>query len=359
MVTIMLYSRAIPPKLKASISTDDQAMLRILPLAAALTAASLVAQGTCTQITATNNSGGNVIPFGSTQTNLANWGNQKYQMLILNTELSTAGNICELEFKPSGTGLRHFDTLRVRLGYFALSGTALGTTFESNLKNAQTVMDVKNYDWPHTQDAWNPIGLQKGFTYVPQLGHLVIEIMVTGAYVGSGSAGFRTASPNRQRLYATKFTTEPTTGTLGSSAAVVVEICYRTAMANVYGVGCPGSNNTTPTLGFTGLPQLNGSFSLDVAGGLNNALMFLVIGVQRPQTPLLLPGTSSCHAYTSLDFVFLQPMSSTGTFSQKFAVPNNASLDCVKVYTQAFPWDKNANGFGASATNYGRLRIGQ
>jgi hypothetical protein len=337
-------------------------------IAAALGAASLVAQGTCYQIPDNSMTGSNVIPFGSTQTSLATWGNQKYQILVLSSDVNNKpGNICELGFAPSGTGVRHFDSIRVRLGYFALTGTTLGTSFAANMKNAQTVLDAKNYDWPHTQDKFNPIGLQNGFAYIPQLGHLVIEITVTGAYFRAGytgSTGFRNASSSnpggaRQRLYAFRWTTEPTAGTRSSSAGVNVEICYRTAMANVFGLGCPGSNKTIPALSFTGTPKINGTFALNVTGGLPNAKMFLVLGAKRLQTPLLLPGTASCNAYPSLDAVLLYTMSATGTFAKKYAVPNNSNLDCVKVYTQAFPWDAKANAFGTSASNYGRLRIGQ
>ncbi len=339
-------------------------MLRHTLIVLSLGAASLVAQSACYQIPNGNMSGSNVIPFGSTQSGLSTWGNQKYQILVLNSELgSSAGNICELGFGPAGTGTRHFDSIRIRLGYFALSGTTLSTTFSANLSNAKTVLDVKNYEWPHVQDKFNPIGLQDGFVYIPQLGHLVIEITVTGAYLRpgySGSQGFR--NQGRQRLYNYRWGSppvEPTTGTTSSSAGVDVEICYRTAMANVYGLGCPGSNNTIPTLGFTGLPKLNGSFSLDIAGGPSNANVFLVFGLKRVATPVLLPGTASCQVYPTLDFILLQKLTSMGTFSQKFVVPNDSGLDCSKVYTQAFPWDSNANGFGTSATNYGRLRIGQ
>jgi hypothetical protein len=309
--------------------------------------------------------GSNVIPFG-TQFSLKQWANQKYQMLVLSSDVNNiAGNICELGFAPVGTGVRHFDTIRIRLGYFALTGTTLGTNYAANMKNAQTVLDAKNYDWPHTADKFNPIGLQSGFTYVPQLGHLVIEITVTGAYYPvSATSGFREAflgNPGgpRQRVFSTNWTVEPTTGTWSGWSALNVEICYKTAMANIYGLGCVGSNSTVPTLSFTGLPKINGSFSLNVTGGLPNANMFLVLGLKRVQTPLPLPGTTNCNVYPSLDVVLLHKMTSTGTFSQKYAVPNNSGLDCFKVFTQAFPWDQSANAFGTSASNYGRLRIGQ
>jgi len=333
-------------------------------IAAALCATSLVAQSTCYQIPNGNMTGSNVIPFGSTQSGKGTWGNQKYQILVLSSEVGNKpGNICELSFGPAGTGVRHFDSIRIRLGYFALTGTTLSTTFASNMKNAKTVLDAKNYDWPHTQDKFSPIGLQDAFAYTPQLGHLVIEITVTGAYMRpgyGGSQGFRNQS--RQRLYNYRWGTppvEPTTGTRGSSSGVNVEICYQTAMANVYGLGCPGSNKTIPTLSFTGAPKINSSFSVDVAGAPNNANMFLVLGLKRVRTPLLLPGTTSCNAYPSLDVVLLEKMTSTGTYSRKFRVPNKSKLDCFKVWTQAFPWDAKVNAWGTSATNYGRLRIGQ
>jgi hypothetical protein len=333
-------------------------MLRATLVAAAMGAASLVAQGTCYQIPNGTMSGSNVIPFGNTQATLSTWGNQKYQIMVLSSELA-AGNICELGFGPAGTGVRHFDSIKIQLGYFALSGSTLGTTFSTNLKMAKTVLDAKNYDWPHTIDIFNPIGLQDSFAYIPQLGHLVIEITVTGAYLTpgySGSAGFRNQS--RQRLYSVSWTSDPSTGTVGATAGVSVEICFQTAMANVYGLGCAGSNNMTPALAFTGLPKLSNSFSVDVTGGLSNASMFLVLGLQRVQTPLLLPGSSNCHAYTTLDVVLLEKMDASGNYSRKFAVPKSA-LDCLKVWPQAFPWDKAANAFGTSASNYGRLRVGQ
>jgi len=333
-------------------------------IATALCAATLVAQSTCYQIPNGTMTGSNVIPFGSTQSGKGTWGNQKYQILVLSSEVGNKpGNICELSFGPAGTGVRHFDSIRIRLGYFALTGTTLSTTFASNLKNAKTVLDAKNYDWPHTINIFNPIGLTEPFAYIPQLGHLVIEITVTGAYMRpgyTGSQGFRNQS--RQRLYNYRWGTppvEPTTGTRSTSAGVNVEICYRTAMANVYGLGCAGSNNTTPALAFTGTPKINSSFSLDVTGGLASANMFLVLGLTRVQTPLLLPGTTNCNLFPSLDVVLATKMTSGGTYSQKFAVPNNSSLDCFKVWTQAFPWDAKANAFGTSASNYGRLRIGQ
>jgi hypothetical protein len=338
-------------------------MLRHTMIAAAILAASVVAQATCYQIPDNSMTGSNVIPFGS-NSNFQTWGNQKYQMLVFSSDVkNTAGNVCELAFAPVGTGVRHFDTIRIRLGYFALSGTKLGTTFSANLKNPQTVLDAKNYDWPHTADKFNPIGLQNSFTYIPQLGHLVIEITVTGARFPNSSAGFREAflnNPNgpRQRMFANGWTTEPTTGTWGSWSGLNVEICYQTAMANIYGQGCAGSNNTVPVLAFTGLPKTSSSFSLNVTGGLANANMFLVLGLNRLQTPVLLPGTKSCHAYLSLDVVLLQKMNGMGTFSQTFPVPKNVP-DCLKVYLQAFPWDQKANSFGASATPYGRLRVGQ
>jgi hypothetical protein len=327
-------------------------MIRNLFFTALLGAASLVAQGTCYQLPTGGSVSGKLSPFGS-----AIASNTKYQLLMLNTDVTTPGNICELEFMSTSTGTRHFDSIRIRLGYFALTGTTLGTTFSANLKNAQTVLDAKNYDWPYTGNVWGPIGLQKSFNYVPQIGHLVIEITVVGVIkAATGQAAFR-ADPSRQYIYSNGWTTEPTTGTLLNNC-IAVEVCYKTAMANVYGLGCPGSNNTTPALVFTGTPKLSSSFSVDISSGPANANMFLVLGMQRPQTPLLLPGTTKCHAYPSLDVLILQTMTSTGTFSQNFAVPNQTGLTDVKVYAQAFPWDSNANAFGASASNYGRLRVG-
>lgn len=333
-------------------------MLRRILITAALSGAPLFAQGTCYQIP-DDATIGTVRPFGGSVQDPTSFRIHKYQMLVLSTELGK-GDICELAFVPTGTGVRHFDSLRISLGYFGLTGTELSTTYSSNLPNPTNVLDIKNHEWPHTKDTFNPIGLQNSFAYDPKVGHLVIEVIATGAYLRegwNGTAYFR--SSQRKAIDNQGWTTEPTTG-FSTYAFVRLQICYQTAMADVYGLGCRGLFGFVPTLTFGGTPKLNSAFSLDVVGGRSNGNMFLVLGLQRMQTPLLLPGAEifNCHLYISPDVVLLHKMTSTGTYSQQFTVPSDTRLTDFKVWVQAFPWDP-INAFGTSATNYGRLRIGQ
>ncbi len=98
--------------------------------------------------------------------------------------------------------------------------------------------------------------------------------------------------------------------------------------------------------------------SIYLADGLPQANVFLVFGLNRPKTPLPLPGTTNCNLYTSLDIVGVTQLSAAGTFNMLVKIPNQTNLNCGKIYFQAFPVDKQANAFQASATNYARILVG-
>ena len=49
---------------------------------------------------------------------------------------------------------------------------------------------------------------------------------------------------------------------------------------------------------------------------------------------------------------------SSGVYSFQATVPNDTALICFRIYTQVFPSDTSANGWGRTASNYGRILPG-
>jgi len=306
--------------------------------------------------------GCNVIPFG-TNTISTTWSNQKYQALVdSKTFGSKNGLICSLGFAACGTGIKKFSSIEIKMDYFAGSGTTLTTTFTNNISsNAQTVLSATNYVFHTTKDQWRHVGLQRPFLYFPAVGHLVLQVTVTGAH-GSGSS-FHTGSLPRLYAIGTNWSNgqPPATGTLGSTSALKMEIGFDAWGLDTFGVGCAGSNNKTPSLTLTGSSSLGQRFKVALTDALPNANTFFIIGLGSPSSPVDMGvfGAPGCNINTSLELVLTAKADSNGQYSQTFVVPNNEFLICLPVYMQFFPHDKNANFFGASSSNYGRVLVGR
>ncbi len=308
----------------------------------------------------------NAIPFGITTASTI-WGNQKYQTIMAASLFGKkVGAICSLGFTNCQTGFQQFSTIDVKMDYFPGSGSTLSTTFSSNItSSAVTVLSARNYVWHTLQDQWVHIGLQKPFVYIPQLGDLVVEITVTGA-VGSAGPFRRGGAPliNVQRVFAIGNTWSnnqpPATGSTDIGGLKMV-VGFDAWALDTYGAGCAGSNNQTPALTLGGSSALGQSVTLGCAGALSGAGMFLVVGLAAPSDPLdMTPlGAPSCRIYPSLDVVLPVSADSSGLFSQKFPIANDGGLVNTKTYLQFFPHDQNANPFGTSSSNYGRVLIGR
>lgn len=269
-----------------------------------------------------------------------------------------AGWITSLAFRSASTGQRHFDTVRVKLGYLSGSATKLSTDFDANLSNPVTVLDAENYDWPVLYDRFRMIGLQRRFFYDPGKGPLVVDIQVTGAYI-SGISNGASRTLDRERVFATGWkTTPPRLGTYDSKGALHMEVCYEMPAISWYGRGCPGSSSRVPSLSFLGVPKTGSAWQLFGSDLPSGASFFLVIGASRLKTPYLLPGTTSCLLYMPVDALLTSKADDFGRFSALLGVPNNPNLSGHSVYAQVFPIDLKANAFGTSATFYLRLLIG-
>ncbi len=305
----------------------------------------------------------NVIPFGTGSTAPSpTWSNQVYQQNLSNAQLGNSAvlEICDLAWSPCATGVKHFDTIEVVLGQ---SSTAtLSTTFSANLMtNVKTVLKAENYDWYRNAGMWDRIGLDSSYLYLKgNHPFLVIQITVTGArgLTNFGSGNHR-QGPN-MRVYSFGWTgTPPTTGTSGIGALKVNVVSLKPDMHR-YGHGCKGSNGLVPALGFTGSAALGAVMSIDVSNCLPNAISLHVIGLTRygAGIDLGVAGAPGCLLYESTDIIVPKVASTAGAYLLKFTVPKDRSLVCLRIYTQAFPADANANGFGMTSSNYGRILPG-
>jgi len=308
----------------------------------------VVASGSC-----------NVIPLGHVP-NATTWQNQKYHMVVPSSTFGNkVGAITELGFAACRGGVMDYKTIQVRLDYFQGQGTTMSTTFANNISSkAVTVLNATNYRFNTASGKWMRIGLQKPFLYLPQLGHLLVEVTVNGA--GGTGYSFRTGST--PRLYAIGFAgTPPTAGTLGSSAALKIEIGFDAASLEVYGHGCTGSNNMVPTMALGGSAVLGQSLSISVGNALSKAPMYLLIGLNQLPTPfeMVAWGAPGCRLQISSEIITVQVADANGNYTGKFGVPNTSSMVGTKVYTQAFPFDFKANTFGTTASPYGRILVGR
>lgn len=306
----------------------------------------------------------NVIPFGTVRTS-ATWVNQKYQCLTTQSELGNkqAGTICDIAFAPCGTGsgMQHFDTLEIVLAQ--TNATILSTTFSANLvANVKTVLKATNYDWHVDGGKFNRIGFDTSYNYIAALGtNLVIQMTMTGNHkTGGHGTGFH-RSNTHQRMYAFRWTgTPPATGSAASSiAALKWEVQFGQADLRTFGVGCTGSNGV-PTLSLIGTGQLNTAVGVSVANCVNTAPVLHVFGVTRfePRIDLAIIQAPGCFLYETTDVVIGGVANSSGVYSWQANIPNNRNLVCLRIYTQVFPADAAANNWGRTASNYGRILIG-
>ncbi|MEZ5989900.1 MAG: hypothetical protein R3F30_12395 [Planctomycetota bacterium] len=305
----------------------------------------------------------NVIPFGSSPASTSTWGNQKYQSRVDKSAMPVAPQIItDLGFAPCGTGTSYFKTIKIQMGY--TSSTTLSTTFAANLSKPVTVLDSREYRWHHTSGAFNRIGLQGQFLYIPANGHLVIDIEVTGAQLEVGtSRGFCTGT-TIQRLFAFGWTgTAPATGSTDggtTQAAQKVELVMTAADASIYGMGCQGSNGI-PMLALTGTGKINSSLSIDLSNAPASSAAILLLGASSaPPLPidLALLGAKGCLLAVGPDFPFAAPTDASGAASVKLSIPNDQGLVRGKLWWQWLPVDKQANQLGFTVSSFGRVLMG-
>jgi V8-like Glu-specific endopeptidase len=303
----------------------------------------------------------NVIPFGQ-NTVSTTWSNQKYQCLIYRSDIGyvSSATIRNLAFAPCVSGMRHFDTILIRMAQ--TNQNTLSTTFASNLDyNVRTVLSKRDYDWENTADTWNRIGLDYDYPYnSATASNIVIEITVTGAVLNTSSTafpGFHTDA--RERVYAYGWTSTPTTGSSSSTSALKVEVCTTAYDLHHFGLACVGSNRRYPDLTLSGSGALGGRLNLTLQGALANANAFLVLNAYRYYQPLDLKmfGAPNCRMYMSDLVLAGVKCDALGVHKLSLTIPKTTRIG-ERVYLQYFPFDLKANDLHLTASNYGMVLVG-
>jgi hypothetical protein len=295
----------------------------------------------------------NVIPFG--QSPGGSFYQCKYQQRCTVADLGAAVNIVTgLAFSSCLAGRAHYDSLEIVLDHIP-AAQPLSTTFANNLTpNAVTVLSATNYTWNITAATWNEVGLQNLFVY-NGVDDLVVQVTTV-----NGTApvqGMRTG--NHQRIYwIASAGTPPATGTSGT-AAQKIEVSMLTAHTSSHGDGCPGSNGT-PLLSFTGSSQIGQTLSINLNNGVPGSVSLFIVGTTNAfPFPLELGflGMPSCYLYTDLLLTDVVVHGPVGNGSFVLAIPPSTA-PWFTFYSQFACLDLPANPFGFTASNYGRVLIG-
>jgi len=149
----------------------------------------------------------------------------------------------------------------------------------------------------------------------------------------------------------------PATGT-SSNGGIKFEVGMMMARVSSYGVGCPGSNGT-PLHVTTGTPRLQQSISFNVTNGVPNGFSILIYGFWfGPPFELSGFGMPNCFQYENIVSTILGVHNGTGAGAVTTAIPNDAGLLAVKLYTQYACFDIPVNAAGLTTSNYNRVLIG-
>jgi hypothetical protein len=304
-----------------------------------------------------------VIPFGADAPSTT-WANQRYQTLVTAAELGNPASLTirGLAFAAcgSGTGVRQFDALEVRLGQ--TNSATLSSSFAANLGAAATVLAQRDSQWVNTGDAWVPIGFEVDYDYVAARGaNLVIEITAVGsrALATTGTEGFH--SGGRPRLSANGWTgPAPPTGTPGPTSALKMEVLFDKAALSTYGIGCKGSNGNVPTVNLVGTGRPGTSVGVAASGALASARGNLSVGFALWDPPLDLGviGAPGCRMYFDNSVTLPVVYTAAGTAALQLSVPGNLPPG-VRAWFQFFVFDRGANPLGVASSDYGRILTGK
>ena len=288
---------------------------------------------------------GNAFPWG--------WYNQHYMQGHDANELPATVVVRGLAFRNRANFVQNAYTLDItlRVGYTKNAPRSMNRTFAANWSGNPTVgftgkLNVPSAAASNTPTTWTlRVPFRVPFIYTRPRGNFVWETINTTASRPQTNYFDAATGANLQvsRIYATG--SSATAGSVG----VGYGICTQ-----VLGTG----GGATVTLGNTGVPRINRTFSVNVGGAVPSSVAILWLGAQKLNTSLnpVLPG---CTLYTSLNVLLGGVATGTsGNASMMFTLPNSSSLVGIRYYNQWMVVDKAANGIGVVLSNGGEAQIG-
>lgn len=289
--------------------------------------------------------------------------NMRYQQVFLRNEVGVARTFNELSLRLDDTsgGPAQSQKLAVKLGYTARSHTNLSPLFASNVSGSMSTVFSGSIVLPQ----WNggnysptrctvSIKFSSPWFWTPASGrNLLVEMVNTSA---SSSSHFMdsvsSSSATTSRLVGTTATAGG--GTVYANSGLVM--CLRSA-----------SLRAIPILANGSVPELNRSFSVNLARARSGSAAALILGGSKTlwgSVPLPLPlagaGAPGCYLLASYDLLLAARVTSTsGTAVIPIDVPSDASLVGKDFHNQWFIFDSGANALGLSFSNGGTARVGR
>ena len=130
-------------------------------------------------------------------------------------------------------------------------------------------------------------------------------------------------------------------------------------------VDCAGGKSIT-SLSNSGVPKINGSFSVDLSGALPSTVGLLAFGASKTKflglnlpLDLKIVGATGCFLNMSMDASMTAPVDAQGKAQVKLGLPNDPKLLGIRFHNQFLVLDKAANPFGFSFSNGGTGVIGR
>ncbi|MAE77525.1 MAG: hypothetical protein CMJ85_11730 [Planctomycetes bacterium] len=297
----------------------------------------------------------NVIPFGTTKNN-ATWSNQKYQTLLLGSQLGKVpGQIIDIAFAPCGTGdgLYHADRITIKMTMVSISTFVGNLDFATNLgtTRVQTVLQGSNWGWHVSGGKWTRIGLQKSFLYLPTPAapNLLIEMEFHNiGKTGAVGTGFKRSNTTEypDRLYAFSWVTMPPATGSTDRAGQKIEVCFDTNDLNMFGQACGSATHL-----LTGSAKIGNPVNFNLSGA--PAVAIWVLGTTVLPTGVPLPNSATnCLLYEIPDILVLPVATSSGAVSIPLKMP---PLPALRIYSQFIT---PVTTGGLESTRYGRVLIG-
>ncbi len=248
--------------------------------------------------------------------------------------------------------------LSVSLGYTTRTPSTISAYFSSNVTGAMTqVLSKKKINLPYwtkvntSTSNWDiKIPFSRPFTYTAGTGkQLLVDFRKTNSSRGNSYTYYWVDAVSGRtslvsRVYGTG--TNPTRGYVNKGFAAVLAFTR------------PGGPGAVPVLSAKGVPEVGGSFTLELAQAKPRAVAGILAGLSNTRwNGLNLPfdlaalGAPGCNLLVGLDLMIPTVTGSSGAAALRISVPNDKALIQSVLYWQGMILDPQANRAGIAWTN--------